>query len=210
MEMRDKPTGSVRMKLSDHALESIVWPKLRPILKNYPDIKLELNSENGSKNIVEEKFDAGVCVGECLEKDMITVRIGPDWRLVTVASPEYLAKKTAPETPRDLILHDCINYRQARPRALDVWEFEKDGGEVRARVDGQLAFNTYGVMIDAAVSGYGIAYVPESLVGEEVASGKLVQVLDDWTSLFPGYYLYYPSWRLNSPAFKVVVDALSV
>ena len=208
MEIRDKPTGSVRITLSDHALESVVWPKLRPVLKQYPDIKVELNSDNGFRNIVEEKFDAGVRLGESLDKDMIAVRIGPDWRLVAVASPDYFAKRAAPETPRDLVGHDCINHRQARAGGLYVWEFEKDSGEVRVRVDGQLTFNTSYAMIDAAVSGYGIAYVPESLVLDEIASKQLVQVLGDWTPLFPGYYLYYPSRRQNSPAFKVVVDAL--
>ncbi|KQU08151.1 LysR family transcriptional regulator [Rhizobium sp. Leaf453] len=210
MEIRDKPTGSVRITLSDHALESVVWPKLRSILKQYPDIKVELNSDNGFRNIVEEKFDAGVRLGESLDKDMIAVRIGPDWRLVAVASPDYLAKRAAPETPRDLVGHDCINHRQARAGGLYVWEFEKDSGEVRVRVDGQLTFNTSYAMIDAAVSGYGIAYVPESLVGDELASGELVQVLDDWSPMFPGYYLYYPSRRQNSPAFRVIVEALRV
>jgi len=208
MEIRDKPTGSVRITLSDHALESVVWPKLRPVLRQYPDIKVELNSDNGFRNIVEEKFDAGVRLGESLDKDMIAVRIGPDWRLVAVASPDYLAKRAAPETPRDLVAHDCINHRQARAGGLYVWEFEKDGAEVRVRVDGQLTFNTSYAMIDAAASGYGIAYVPESLVMYEIASGQLCQVLDDWSPMFPGYYLYYPSRRQNSPAFRVVVDAL--
>jgi DNA-binding transcriptional LysR family regulator len=208
MEIRDKPTGSVRITLSDHALESVVWAKRRPVLKQYPDINVELNSDNGFRNIVEEKFDAGVRLGESLDKDMIAVRIGPDWRLVAVASPDYFAKRAAPETPRDLVAHDCINHRQARAGGLYAWEFEKDSAEVRVRVEGQLTFNTSYAMIDAAVSGYGIAYVPESLVGDELASGALVQVLDDWSPMFPGYYLYYPSRRQNSPAFKIVVDAL--
>lgn len=208
MEIRDKPTGSVRITLSDHALESVVWPKLRASLKQYPDIRVELNTDNGFRNIVEEKFDAGVRLGESLDKDMIAVRIGPDWRLVAVASPDYFEKRAAPETPRDLVAHDCINHRQARAGGLYVWEFEKDGAEVRVRVDGQLIFNTSYAMIDAAVSGYGIAYVPESLVLDKIASGQLVQVLDDWTPLFPGYYLYYPSRRQNSPAFRVIVEAL--
>ncbi|WP_115115061.1 LysR family transcriptional regulator [Hyphomicrobiales bacterium] len=208
MEIRDKPTGSVRITLSDHALESVVWPKLRPVLRQYPDIKVELNSDNGFRNIVEEKFDAGVRLGESLDKDMIAVRIGPDWRLIAVASADYLKKRAAPETPRDLVGHDCINHRQARAGGLYVWEFEKDGAEVRVRVDGQLTFNTSYAMIDAAVSGYGIAYVPASLVGDQTASGQLVQVLDDWSPMFPGYYLYYPSRRQNSPAFRVIVEAL--
>ncbi|MES5047828.1 LysR family transcriptional regulator [Rhizobium nepotum] len=208
MEIRDKPSGTVRITLSDYAQESVVWPKLRPVLRQYPDIKVELNTDNGFRNIVEEKFDAGVRLGESVDKDMIAVRIGPDWRLVAVASPEYLARRIAPETPQELIGHDCINHRQARAGGLYAWEFEKDGREVRVRVDGQLIFNTSYAMIDAAVGGYGIAYVPESLVVDEIASGRLIQLLDDWCPMFPGYYLYYPSRRQNSPAFKIVVDAL--
>jgi DNA-binding transcriptional LysR family regulator len=208
MEIRDKPSGTVRITLSDYAQESVVWPKLRPVLRQYPDIKVELNTDNGFRNIVEEKFDAGVRLGESVDKDMIAVRIGPDWRLVAVASPEYLARRIAPETPQELIGHDCINHRQARAGGLYAWEFEKDGREVRVRVNGQLIFNTSYAMIDAAVGGYGIAYVPESLVVDEIASGRLIQLLDDWCPMFPGYYLYYPSRRQNSPAFKIVVDAL--
>ncbi len=208
MEIRDKPSGTVRITLSDHALESVVWPKLRPLLSQYPDIKVELNSDNGFRNIVEERFDAGVRLGESLDKDMIAVRIGPDWRLVAVASPEYLAMRPAPETPQDLVGHDCINHRQARAGGLYVWEFEKDGRELRVRVDGQLIFNTSYAMIDAAASGYGIAYVPENLVTRDIATGRLVQLLDDWSPFFPGYYIYYPSRRQNSPAFRIIIEAL--
>jgi DNA-binding transcriptional LysR family regulator len=210
MEIRDKPSGTVRITLSDYAQESVVWPKLRPVLREYPDIKVELNSDNGFQNIVEEKFDAGVRLGESVDKDMIAVRIGPDWRLVAVASPEYLAARPEPRTPQELVAHDCINHRQVRAGGLYAWEFEKDGREVRVRVDGQLTFNTSYAMIDAAVAGYGIAYVPETLVERECASGRLIQILDDWSPMFPGYYLFYPSRRQNSPAFKVVVEALKV
>ncbi|TCL92495.1 LysR family transcriptional regulator [Rhizobium sp. PP-WC-2G-219] len=208
MEIRDKPTGSVRITLSDYAQESVVWPKLRPLLRAYPEIKVELNSDNGFRNIVEDKFDAGVRLGESVDKDMIAVRIGPDWRLVAVASPDYLATRAMPKTPQDLVGHVCINHRQARAGGLYAWEFEKDGREVRVRVEGQLTFNTSYAMIDAAVAGYGIAYVPESLVTSEIAAGRLVQILNDWCPSFPGYYLYYPSRRQNSPAFKIVVEAL--
>lgn len=208
MEIRDKPSGSVRITLSDHALESVVWPKLRSVLHEFPDIKVELNSDNGFRNIVEEKFDAGVRLGESLDKDMIAVRIGPDWRLVAVASPRYLETRTTPSTPQELVGHDCINHRQSRAGGLYAWEFEKDGREVRVRVEGQLTFNSSYAMIDAAVAGYGIAYVPESLVEKERASGQLIQILDEWCPMFTGYYLFYPSRRQNSPAFKVIVDAL--
>ena len=208
MEIRDKPSGTVRITLSDHALASVVWPKLRPLLSRYPDIKVELNSDNGFRNIVEEKFDAGVRLGESLDKDMVAVRIGPDWRLVAVASPDYLAARPAPQVPQDLVGHDCINHRQARSGGLYAWEFEKDGRELRVRVDGQLIFNTSYAMIDAAVRGYGIAYVPEDLVAADIAAGRLVRILDDWSPFFPGYYIYYTSRRQNSPAFRLVIEAL--
>lgn len=208
MEIRDKPAGTVRITLSDHALESVVWPKVRAVLKDYPDISLELNTDNAFRNIVEDRFDAGVRLGESVDKDMIAVRIGPDWRLVAVASPDYLASRPAPQTPQDLVGHDCINHRQSRSGGLYVWEFTKGTRELRVRVDGQLTFSTSYAMVDAAVNGYGIAYVPEDIVAREIASGHLVQVLDDWSPAFPGYYLYYPSRKQNSPAFKVVVEGL--
>ncbi|ULJ76207.1 LysR family transcriptional regulator [Rhizobium gallicum] len=208
MEIRDKPAGTVRITLSDHALESVVWPKVRAVLKDYPDISLELNTDNAFRNIVEDRFDAGVRLGESVDKDMIAVRIGPDWRLVAVASPDYLASRPAPQTPQDLVGHDCINHRQSRSGGLYVWEFAKGTRELRVRVDGQLTFSTSYAIADAAVNGYGIAYVPEDIVAREIASGHLVQVLDDWSPAFPGYYLYYPSRKQNSPAFKVVVEGL--
>ena len=206
--LRDKPSGSVRLTLSDHALESVVWPKLKPVLRDYPDISVELILDSSFRNIVEEGFDAGVRLGESVEKDMIAVRIGPDWRLVAVASPGYLAEHGTPRHPRDLIRHICINMRHETAGGLYAWEFEKDGQELRVRVDGQLAFNNSYAMIDAAVSGYGIAYVPENIVATQVAGGALVQVLDDWSPVFDGYFLYYPSRRQNLPAFRVIVDAL--
>ncbi|RUV30779.1 MAG: LysR family transcriptional regulator [Mesorhizobium sp.] len=208
MEFRDKPAGTIRLTVSDHAFEIVVWPKLRPVLAAYPDIKLELSIDNGLRNIVEDGFDAGVRLGESVEKDMIAVRIGPDWRMVAVASPDYFAAHPAPQHPQELIAHNCMNMRQTRSGGLYAWEFEKDGQELRVRVDGQLTFNASYAMVDAALNGYGIAFLPEDLVKRHIASGKLVQVLDDWCLKFPGYYIYYPSRRQNLPAFKVIVDAL--
>ncbi|KAB2724340.1 LysR family transcriptional regulator [Brucella intermedia] len=208
MTFRDKPSGSIRLTLSDHALESAVWPKLKPVLRDYPDITVELILDSTFRNIVEEGFDAGVRLGESVEKDMIAVRIGPDWRLVAVASPEYLTQYGMPERPQDLVRHRCINMRHESAGGLYAWEFEKDGQELRVRVRGQLTFNNSYAMIDAAVSGYGIAYVPDNIVEQHVASGELIQVLDDWSPLFDGYFLYYPSRRQNLPAFKVIIDAL--
>ncbi|UFS68253.1 LysR family transcriptional regulator (plasmid) [Paracoccus denitrificans] len=206
--LRDKPSGSIRLTLSDHALESVVWPKLKPVLRDYPEISVELILDSTFRNIVEEGFDAGVRLGESVEKDMIAVRIGPDWRLVAVASPGYLAAHGVPQHPRDLVRHICINMRHESAGGLYAWEFEKDGQELRVRVDGQLAFNNSYAMIDAAVSGYGIAYVPEDIVATRIASGALTQVLVDWSPFFDGYFLYYPSRRQNLPAFRVIVDAL--
>ncbi|MBZ9719779.1 LysR family transcriptional regulator [Mesorhizobium sp. AD1-1] len=208
MAFREKPSGSIRLTLSDHALESVVWPKLKPILSAYPGIGVELILDSTFRNIVEEGFDAGVRLGESVEKDMIAVRIGPDWRLVAVASPDYFAARGVPEHPQDLIRHVCINMRHETAGGLYAWEFEKDGQALRVRVNGQLTFNNSYAMIDAAVHGYGIAYVPENIVERHIASGLLVQVLDDWSPFFDGYFLYYPSRRQNLPAFKVIVDAL--
>lgn len=208
MSYRDKPAGTVRITLSDHAMESVVWPKLCPVLKNYPDIKLELNIDNGFRNIVEEGFDAGVRLGESVEKDMIAVRIGPDWRLVAVSSPDYFAENPPPEYPQALTQHNCLNIRQMRTGGLYAWEFEKEGEEIRVRVDGQCTFNTPAAQINAALAGYGIAYVPENLVETHIAEGRLQLVLSDWSPKFSGYYLYYPSRRQNLPAFSVIVDAL--
>lgn len=207
-ELRDKPSGTIRLTLSDHALDRVVWPKLKTVLRDYPDIHVELILDSTFRNIVEEGFDAGVRLGESVEKDMIAVRIGPDWRLVAVASPAYLAARGRPQHPTDLIRHACINMRHEGAGGLYAWEFEKDGQALRVRVSGQLTFNTSYAMIDAAVSHYGIAYVPYDIIEAQLASGSLVQVLDDWSPFFDGYFLYYPSRRQNLPAFRILIEAL--
>ncbi|HEX2560573.1 LysR family transcriptional regulator [Phenylobacterium sp.] len=208
MALRDKPSGSIRLTLSDHALETVVWPKLKPVLREYPDINVEVALDSTFRNIVEEGYDAGVRLGESVEKDMIAIRIGPDWRLVAVASPDYFAERGRPEHPRDLVRHRCINMRHETSGSLYAWEFEKEGEALRVRVDGQLTFNNSYAMVDAAVSGFGIAYVPESIVQTQIASGALQQALDDWSPAFEGYFLYYPSRRQNLLAFQIVIDAL--
>ncbi|MER9007122.1 MULTISPECIES: LysR family transcriptional regulator [unclassified Mesorhizobium] len=205
---RDKPSGTVRITLSDHALQTTVWPKLQPLLNDNPDVRVELYSDNGMKNIVEERFDAGVRLGESIDRDMIAVRIGPDWRLVAVASPDYFSRHPVPAAPQDLVDHDCINMRQATFGGLYAWEFARDGRDLRVRVEGQLTFNSSIPMIEAATSGFGIAYVPENLVSHHIAEGRLRLVLDDWSPPFAGYHLYYPSRRQLSPAMAVIIDAL--
>jgi DNA-binding transcriptional LysR family regulator len=208
MELREKPAGRVRITLSDHALNSVVWPGLRPMLRDYPDIRLELSIDNGFRNIVEDGFDAGVRLGESIERDMVAVRIGPDWRQVAVAAPGYLAAHGVPRHPTDLTGHSCINLRQATAGGLYAWEFARDGQELRVRVDGQLAFSNSYAQVDAALNGYGIAYLPEDIALPHLAAGELVLLLDDWSPPFAGYFIYYPSRRQNLPALKVLVDAL--
>lgn len=206
--LRDLPSGSLRITLSDHAFYTVVWPKLKPALAAYPEISVEFSLDSSFRNIVEEGFDAGVRLGESIEKDMIAVRIGPDWRLVAVASPDYFDSHGMPQHPQDLIHHDCINMRQGTRGGLYAWEFEKDGQALNDRVSGQLTFNNSYAMMDAALSGMGIAFVPNSLADDNIASGALHLALDDWSPFFDGYFLYYPTRRQNLPVFRLIVDAL--
>ncbi|MDP0928633.1 LysR family transcriptional regulator [Paracoccus onubensis] len=208
MVFRDKPSGSLRMTLSDHAFQTVVWPRLKPVLREHPDIRIEFSLDSGFRNIVENGFDAGVRLGESVEKDMIAARIGPDWRMVAVASPAYLPSRDMPKHPRDLVDHDCINMRHETRGGLYAWEFEKDGKEVNVRVDGQLTFNNSYAMVDAVLSGLGVAFLPNTIADPYIASGDLILLLDDWSPYFDGYFLYYPSRRQNLPVFKVVLDAL--
>jgi DNA-binding transcriptional LysR family regulator len=207
-ELRDRPAGHVRITCSEHAAETILWPKLRDGLPAYPDIKVELFVEHSFTDIAAERFDAGVRLGESVEKDMVAVRIGPDGRLVAVASPSYFARHTPPATPQDLVALSCINLRLATHGGLYAWEFQKDGRPLRVRVDGQLTFNTIKPMMEAALAGFGVAFVPEDSAEEYVREGKLVQVLDEWCQPFAGFHLYYPSRRQNSSAFQTVVNML--
>lgn len=207
-ELRDKPAGLVRINCSEYAAEAVVWPKLAKVLPDYPDIKLEIFIGHSFTDIAAERFDAGVRLGESLEKDMIAVRIAPDARLIAVASPVYFQDRDLPETPADLTAHQCINLRLATRGDLYAWEFEKDSKPLRVKVDGQVVFNTINPMIDAVLQGFGIALVPEAAVLQHLRSGSLVQVLDDWCQSFPGFHLYYPSRRQQSPAFEIVVNAL--
>ncbi len=206
--LRDKPAGTVRITCSEHAAETVLWPKLAPVLRNYPEVKLELYIDHSFTDIAAERFDAGVRLGESLEKDMVAIRIGPNGRLVVVAAPTYFDQHPIPDTPQDLMKHSCINLRLSTQGGLYAWEFEKDNRPVNIRVDGQLIFNSIRPMVAAALDGFGVAFLPENSVCDEIRSGKLVQVLDEWCPEFSGYHLYYPSRRQNSPAFQIVADAL--
>jgi len=201
-------SGNIRLTSGEHAARSLVWPKLKPFLREYPEIHVELMVDNGFVDIVEGRFDAGIRLGESVNKDMVAVRIGPDIRMAIVAAPSYFADHPAPETPHDLQDHRCINMRLPTVGGLYHWEFEKDGKPLRVRVEGQLTFNLLPERIDAALSGFGLACVPENMVQDYVKSGALIQVLQAWCPFFPGYYLYYPSRKQHPPAFALMIDAL--
>jgi DNA-binding transcriptional LysR family regulator len=207
-ELRDKPAGTIRITASQYTVDALLWPKLQKFLRRYPDIKLEIINDSGLTDIVAERFDAGVRDGEQIAKDMIAVRIGPDVRMAVVGAPSYFKGRSEPERPQDLIGHDCINLRLPTLGGLYAWEFEKDDHELRVRVEGQLVFNGTMQMLNAALAGFGLAYVPEDLVRPHIARGRLKRVLADWCPPFSGYHLYYPSRRQSSAAFALLVDVL--
>lgn len=207
-QMRDKPAGTVRITCGDHVLRTTLLPKLTALLHEYPDIKVEFDVSYGFRNIVADRFDAGVRLGDTIDKDMIAVPIGPPLRMAAVAVPVYFASRGTPENPRDLMNHSCINQRMQTSGGLYVWDFEQRGKQVNVRVDGQLIFNTSSHIVDAALAGLGIAYLPEEEFEPHLREGRLERVLEDWCPPFSGYYLYYPSRRQPSPAFTLVANAL--
>jgi DNA-binding transcriptional LysR family regulator len=206
-ELRDKPTGTVRINTAEHAANSILWPKLTPFLATYPDIRVEITIDYALTDIVTGRYDLGVRLGDQVAKDMIAVRIGPDFRMAVVGSPAYFASRPKPQTPHDLTEHNCINLRLPTYGGIYAWEFEKDGHQLNVRVEGQLTFNSSTPRLRAALAGYGLAFLPEDMVAEHVAEGRLVSLLDDWCQTFPGYHVYYPS-RQSSKALQLVIDAL--
>lgn len=207
-ELRDKPAGTIRITCTDYVVGTLIRPRLAEFLPKYPDIKVEVSVDYGFTDIIEQRFDAGVRLGEDVSKDMIAVRIGPDWRFSVVASPAYFERRSAPGTPQDLTNHECINLRLTSGGGLYAWEFRRDGRELNVRVDGQLTFNSTGPLLNAALDGLGLAYVPQDLAAPYLADGQLIEVLADWCPNFQGYHLYYPNRRQASPAFTLFVEAL--
>jgi DNA-binding transcriptional LysR family regulator len=206
--LRETPAGAVRITADEYSARAVLWPALRRLLPRYPDISVEVVTDYGLIDIVAERYDAGVRLGGLVAKDMIAVPIAADMRMITVAAPSYLAHRAAPETPQDLTAHRCINLRLPTYGGLYAWEFERDGRELRVRVEGQLTFNSGEQILQAALDGFGVAYLPLGQVQPFVARGELCEVLADWTPAYAGYHLYYPSRRQPTPAFTVVVDAL--
>ena len=207
-ELREKPAGTIRITATEYAVDKLLWPKLAKLLAKYPDIKVEITIDSGLTDIVAQRFDAGVRSGEQVAKDMIAVRIGPDMRMAVVGAPSYFRKRSEPKKPQDLIGHTCINLRLPTHGGLYAWEFEKGARELKVRVEGQLVFNGPLQTLNAALAGFGLAYVPEELARPHLAKGRLKRVLEDWCPPFSGYHLYYPSRRQSSAAFALLVDAL--
>jgi DNA-binding transcriptional LysR family regulator len=207
-ELREKPAGTIRITAGDHAANTILWPALQSLLPDYPDIKVEITVDNALIDIVTERFDAGIRLGEQVAKDMVAVRVAPDMRIAVVGAPSYFEKRPRPRKPQDLADHDCINLRLPTLGGFYVWEFEKGGRELTVRVEGQLAFNNVGLCLKAALAGFGLAYMPEDRAERHIAEGRLIRVLADWCPPFSGYHLYYPSRRQPTPVFALLLDAL--
>ena len=206
--LRDKPAGTIRITSSEHAAQTILWPALAGMLPDYPDIHVEIIVDYGLTDIVAERYDAGVRLGEQVAKDMIAVRIGPDLRMAVVGAPAYFEKWPRPKKPQDLTDHDCINLRLPTRGGIYAWEFEKRGRELKVRTEGRLVFNNVALRLESVLAGFGLAYLPDDQVHPYLKNGRLVRVLDDWCPPFSGYHLYYPSRRQTTPAFALLVDAL--
>lgn len=207
-ELRDKPAGTVRITAGAHAARKVLWPAIERVTADNPDVNVEVNVEAGLVDIVADRYDAGVRLGELLEQDMIAVPISPKLRMAAFAAPSYLADRGTPSSPYDLSRHSCINLRFPGSGALYAWEFERDGKELKVKTEGQLVFNDVDLIAQAALAGRGIGFMLEDHVLDHMASGRLVRVLEEWCEPFDGYYLYYPSRRQPSPAFQLVLEAL--
>lgn len=209
VRLRERPAGLVRITASRLAAEAVLWPAIDAVLKRYPEIQVELSLDGALTDIVADRFDAGVRLGERLERDMIAVRIGPDLRMVVVAAPDYLQANGQPASPRDLVRHQCINLRMATRGNLYAWEFERNGQAINVRVEGPLIVNDAAMALEAAIAGHGLACVIDSDdVAREIGTGRLVRVLEEWCPSFAGFHLYYPDRRNLSPAFRVILDEL--
>jgi DNA-binding transcriptional LysR family regulator len=207
-ELREKPSGTIRITATEYATNAVLLPKLAKLLRAYPDIKVEVINDYGLTDIVAQRIDAGVRDGEQVAKDMIAVRIGPDSRMAVVGAPSYFRNRSEPKKPPELVEHNCINLRLPTHGGLYAWEFERGSRELKVRVDGQLVFNTTTQMLHAALAGLGLSYLPEGLVQPHIAKGRLKRVLEDWCPPYPGYHLFYPSRRQPSAAFALLVEAL--
>jgi len=207
-ELRDKPKGTIRLTCTDDQIELCLRPMLTRFLENYPEITIELYVDYAFANIVEDRYDAGIRLGEAISKDMIAVRIGPDWRLSVVGSPAYFEKNPKPKSPYELTQHQCINMRPKPAGSNYAWEFEGNGKPFTMKVEGPLVFNSIMHVMNSALDGIGLGYIPEQLAEPYLKDGRLIEVIPEWCPYFEGYHLYYPNRRHPSPAFSAFVDAL--
>jgi DNA-binding transcriptional LysR family regulator len=207
-ELRERPAGTIRLTATEHAAETVLWPAVRALMTDYPDVKVEISVDAGLRDIVAERFDAGVRLSERVAADMIAVRIGPDLRMAAVASPAYFERRGRPATPQDLAAQDCINLRLSTLGDLYAWELDREEQQLRVRVDGQFTSNDVRMILQAARDGFGIAFLPDQYMTEDIAAGRLERVLEDWCPPFPGYHLYYPSRRQPTPAFALLIERL--
>jgi DNA-binding transcriptional LysR family regulator len=206
--LRDIPAGTIRLTASEHAAHTVIYPVLARLAADYPEIKIEVNVDNMLADLVAGRFDAGIRLGEYVERDMVAVRIAPDMRMAIVGTPAYFERHPRPETPQDLTQHECIGIRLPTHGGLLPWEFDKDGRSITVRVEGQLIFNTMSLALRAVLDGLGLGYCLDDMAAEAIADGRLIRVLEDWCEPFPGYHIYYPSRRLLSPALRILIDAL--
>jgi DNA-binding transcriptional LysR family regulator len=206
--LRDTPAGTIRLTTSEHAAYTVIYPALARLAADYPKIKIEVNVDNMLADLVAGRFDAGIRLGELVERDMVSVRIGPDMRMAIVGTPAYFERHPRPETPQDLTQHECIGIRLPTHGGLLPWEFDKDGRSITVRVEGQLIFNTNSLALRAVLDGLGLGYCLDDMAAEAIADGRLIRVLEDWCEPFPGYHIYYPSRRQLSPALRLLIDAL--
>ncbi|OJU66799.1 MAG: LysR family transcriptional regulator [Rhizobiales bacterium 63-7] len=207
-EFRDKPAGLIRVTTVEHAARTVIRPAMTRLLTDYPDITVEVIVDYGLADVVADRFDAGVRLGEQVAKDMIALRISPDIPMAIVGAADYLRRHPAPQEPQQLVDHRCINLRLPTSGTLNAWRLTQDGREMRVRVEGPLVFNTLDLILDSALDGLGLAYMPLDQVAHDIEAGRLVQVLSEWTPPLPGYHLYYPSRRPSSPAFRLFVEVL--
>lgn len=205
---RARPAGVVRIAASDHAAATVLHPAMAKLLPDYPDVTVELVIDNAMTDIVTERCDAGIRLGEHLAHDMIAVRVGQDQRMAVVASPQYFSTHGRPKAPDELMSHNCLGYRLETRGNIYAWEFEKDGKEINVRPQGQFVSNDPDQITRFCLSGIGIACMQESYFEDAIADGRLERVLEDWCQSFSGYYLYYPSRRHPTAAFTLVLEAL--
>jgi DNA-binding transcriptional LysR family regulator len=207
-DLGDKPVGTVRITAIDHVIDSVLWPRIAPLLPEYPDLHVELSADYRLVDIAADRYDIGVRYGDQVEKDMIAVRLTADIQTVIVASPGYFARRPVPASPQDLMKHNCITLRLASSGGVYAWELQQDGRALEARVRGQAMFTSAYHMVQAALSGSGLAYITEDMVAPYLRDGRLVSVMQDWCPKFPGLHAYYPSRRHSSRALSLVIDAI--